>query len=63
MQPTYWFDEPVRIGASDLLSVSCTWDNSAENPRQLSDPPRDVTWGENTQEEMCYALMYAAIRY
>lgn len=63
MQPTYWFDEPVRIGATDLLSISCTWDNSAGNPRQLSDPPRDVTWGENTQEEMCYALMYAAIRY
>ena len=63
MQPTYWFDEPVRVGPSDLLSVSCTWDNSAENPRQLSDPPRDVTWGENTQEEMCYALMYAAIRF
>ena len=63
MQPTWWFDEPVRIGASDLLTVSCTWDNSATNPRQLSDPPQDVTWGENTQEEMCYALMYAAIRY
>jgi hypothetical protein len=62
MQPTYWFDEPVRIGPRDVVSVSCTWDNSATNPRQLNDPPIDVTWGENTQQEMCYALMYAVPR-
>lgn len=63
MQPTYWFDQPVHVSTEDTLSVSCTWDNSADNPRQLFDPPQNITWGENTQEEMCYALMYAAIRY
>jgi hypothetical protein len=60
LQPTYWFDEPVRLEATDRLDVSCTWDNSAANPRQLNDPPIDVSWGENTQQEMCYALMYAS---
>ncbi len=58
MQPTYWFEEPVPVRADDTLIVSCTWDNSADNPDQLFDPPRDVRFGENTQEEMCYALMY-----
>ena len=62
MQPTYWFDEPVRIGSNDTLTVSCTYDNSASNPRQLNDPPQDVYWGEDTQQEMCYALMYAVAR-
>jgi hypothetical protein len=42
--------------------VSCTWDNSASNPRQLADPPATVTYGENTQDEICYALMYVTAR-
>ena len=62
MQPTYWFDTPVTVGPEDTLSISCTWDNSAANPNQLSDPPVNVTWGENTQEEMCFALMYVHAR-
>jgi mono/diheme cytochrome c family protein len=62
MQPTYWFDTPVVIGATDTLSVSCTWDNSAGNERQINETPIDVTWGENTQQEMCYALMYVTLR-
>lgn len=61
MQPTYWFDEPIHLASSDVVSVSCTWDNSADNPLQVNDPPVDVTWGENTQQEMCYAFLYAAI--
>lgn len=62
MQPTYWFDEPVVFLPGQRLSVSCTYDNSADNPRQLFDPPVDVSWGEDTQQEMCYALMYGVLR-
>lgn len=62
MQPTYFFDTPVALDAADTLTVSCTWDNSAGNPRQLNDPPVDVRWGENTQEEMCFGLMYVHAR-
>lgn len=60
-QPTYWFDTPVTLDPTSTVSVSCTWDNSAENPNQQNDPPQDVFWGENTQEEMCFALMYVGI--
>lgn len=60
LQPTYWFDEPVRLPADETLKISCTWDNSADNPNQVSDPPVDVTFGENTQQEMCFALMYVS---
>lgn len=62
MQPTYWFDEPVVLEPNDTLSVSCTWDNSSSNPLQVNDPPVAVTFGENTQNEMCYAFLYATIR-
>ena len=48
-------------GTEDTLSISCTRDNSSANPRQLFDPPEVATWGENTQQEMCYALMYVGI--
>ena len=63
LQPTYWFENPVTLDVNDdAIEVSCTYDNSAGNPEQLADPPVDVTWGENTQQEMCYALMYALPR-
>lgn len=63
MQPTYWFEEPVHVGGSDTLSITCTWDNSAENPLQVSDPPVDVHWGENTQDEMCYGFFYVTFAF
>jgi hypothetical protein len=62
MQPTYWFDSPVTATTEQTLSISCTWDNSAGNPSQVVDPPVTVTWGENTQQEMCFALMYVSAR-
>ncbi|MBA2322380.1 MAG: hypothetical protein H0V89_14645, partial [Deltaproteobacteria bacterium] len=62
-QPTYWFDTPVEFEPSDLLSISCTWDNSAANPDQINPTPQDVTWGENTDQEMCFAIMYASVSF
>jgi hypothetical protein len=58
LQPTYWFADPITVDASDTISVSCTWDNSPNNPLQFNDPPQDVHWGENTQDEMCYGFLY-----
>ncbi|MEQ1504209.1 MAG: hypothetical protein ABMB14_18345 [Myxococcota bacterium] len=62
MQPTYWFDQPIAVETDDVLTIECTWDNTAGNPRQLSNPPVAVGWGENTQQEMCYALLYVGAR-
>jgi len=60
LQPNYWFDEPVTVQPDDTFSVSCTWDNSADNPLQFNDPPKSVSWGENTQDEMCYGFLYVS---
>jgi hypothetical protein len=62
-QPTYWFDQPVVFGPDDSLSIRCTWDNSAANPAQLNPTPQDVSWGENTDQEMCFAIMYASVGF
>ncbi len=50
--------EPVPVVGGDVVSVSCQWDNSASNPNQTSSPPADVTFGEGTTDEMCYAFTY-----
>ena len=44
----------------DTVKVTCTWDNSAENPNQQNDPPVDVGFGEHTDDEMCFGFTYVA---
>jgi hypothetical protein len=38
-----------------------TFDNSAENSRQPSKPPRAVGWGEGTTDEM--AIVFLGVTY
>jgi hypothetical protein len=33
------------------------WDNSEQNPRNPNMPPRDVSWGEKTTDEMGHAAI------
>ena len=55
-QLTYVLNEPVTVTGGDTVNFSCTWDNSANNPNNFYDPPRDVRYGERTDEEMCFAF-------
>ena len=48
--------EPVTSG--DTIQITCTWDNSAQNPAQPDDPPQDVPFGEETGNEMCVGFTY-----
>jgi len=57
-QQSYLFEWPLELEADDRLHFRCTWDNSAENPDQLQDPPGDVRYGERTDEEMCYGFTF-----
>ena len=54
------FKEPVTLRTGDTVKVTCTWDNSAENPNQQNDPPVDVGFGEHTDDEMCFGFTYVA---
>jgi hypothetical protein len=56
-QEFYWFQDPVRFHDGDRLSIECTYDNTAGNPDNPSDPPVPVHWGEGTTDEMCLAFV------
>jgi peroxiredoxin/mono/diheme cytochrome c family protein len=50
-QTTYQLAEPKKIPKGTKLVCTATWDNSEENLSN-PDPTKEVTWGEQTFEEM-----------
>jgi mono/diheme cytochrome c family protein len=56
-QGAYTYRQPVPLPGGTRIDVTCVFDNSAENPRNPSSPPRDVGWGEGTADEMCIAFL------
>ncbi len=51
-QDEYTFATPVQLPAGTTLAVDIHYDNSAENPRNPSRPPKRVTLGEKSTDEM-----------
>jgi len=51
-QGQYQFKDWVTLPKGTRLHVKITYDNSAENPRNPSTPPKRVLWGENSTDEM-----------
>jgi len=51
-QDRYFFKRLEPLPRSTKLDVEIHWDNSAENPRNPSNPPIQVSWGEESKEEM-----------
>jgi hypothetical protein len=60
-QLSYVLREPVSLQAGDRVHLECTWDNSRGNPDRIFDEPRDVGFGERTDQEMCYAFTLISI--
>jgi mono/diheme cytochrome c family protein len=60
-QDEYLFEHPFALPAGTELVVDAVFDNSAGNPSNPSSPPRRVTWGDGTLDEMlfCFLLMSA----
>jgi mono/diheme cytochrome c family protein len=56
-QNFYQFAAPVKLPAGTRLVLEAVHDNSAENARNPSQPPRRVTWGEQTTNEMSVAIL------
>lgn len=56
-QGSYMFKEPVVIPAGTTLNLRATYDNSSSNPRNPNNPPKAVSWGEETTDEMCLAFV------
>ena len=56
-QGAYQFKSPVAVPTGARLSLTAYYDNSASNPRNPSSPPKPVSWGEATTDEMCIAFL------
>jgi hypothetical protein len=56
-QGPYTFVEQQGVGAGSTVKLSCKYDNTTANPRNPSNPPKRVTWGEGTEDEMCVAFL------
>lgn len=60
-QERYEFKRPVPVPAFANIHVACTYDNSSANRRNPTFPPRLVTWGLETTDEMCEAHILGTV--
>jgi hypothetical protein len=51
-QDGYNYKTPVVLPKGTRIDVRITYDNSATNPRNPSNPPKRVQWGEQSTDEM-----------
>jgi len=51
-QGQYLYKDYVRLPKGTVVRGEVTWDNSAKNPRNPSNPPVRVRWGEGSTDEM-----------
>ena len=56
-QGMYRYNNPVPIPPSSTLSLAAYYDNSTDNMRNPNYPPKSVSWGEQTTDEMCIAFI------
>jgi len=56
-QGYYQYATPLRLPAGTRLEATFTFDNSAENPRNPSTPPKRVMFGEQTEDEMGVVIL------
>ncbi len=55
-QTRYAYREPIHLPAGTELDLVAHYDNTTKNPHNPNSPVRDVTFGEQTTDEMCYAF-------
>ncbi|MEO8380899.1 MAG: ascorbate-dependent monooxygenase [Acidobacteriota bacterium] len=60
-QGTYRYVTPIDVPIGAKLSLRATYDNSSDNPRNPNTPPKPVSWGESTTDEMCIAFLGVTI--
>ena len=56
-QVYYQYAAPVKLAAGTRVVMEAVHDNSADNIRNPNQPPKRVTWGEQTTDEMSLAFL------
>ncbi len=60
-QETYRYKKPVALPKGTVIDMEASFDNSEMNPRQPSHPPKYVSWGEQTTDEMCICFFQMTV--
>jgi hypothetical protein len=60
-QGAYSFKNPIEVPIGTRMSLRAIYDNSSSNPLNPNDPPKSVSWGEATTDEMCIAFLGVTI--
>jgi hypothetical protein len=58
-QETYTLKEPLQVPAGTRFTVEAVYDNSEKNLLNPNSPPKAVTYGEQTTNEMCFVFLGA----
>ena len=58
-QESYRYRTPVKLPPGSELEVTAYFDNTTANPLNPSSPPRRVRFGEQTTDEMAFAIFEA----
>ncbi len=53
-QGGYYFNKLIVVPQNAEIHAFCTYDNTSNNPVNPHTPPKTVTWGEGTADEMFY---------
>lgn len=56
-QMNYRYKEPMKLPKGTKITLVAKYDNTASNPNQPNQPPREVRYGEQTTDEMCFLFM------
>ena len=56
-QGQYRYAEPIRLPAGTVIDMKYTYDNSEKNIRNPNTPPKRVTFGEQTTDEMAFLFL------
>ena len=56
-QGFYYYKNPIKIPKGAKINLTAWYDNSTDNPRNPSNPPKATRWGEQTTDEMCLAYL------
>ncbi len=51
-QDSYRYQKPFVLPKGTVVKAEFTWENTAENPRNPNRPPKRITWGEGSADEM-----------
>lgn len=56
-QGTYRYVDPIKLPKGTVVSLEAQYDNSTANPDNPNSPPKRVTHGEQTTNEMCICFL------